>query len=119
MRTVIAGGHGKIAQRLERLLAARGDRPAGLIRKPEQAEALLADGRARLEHEVAELRARAEADIAAAGSRVNDELQAEISRLAAAAVDRVLADGAIDSATQQWVLDAARQQRDCPREWFG
>jgi hypothetical protein len=20
---------------------------------------------------------------------------------------------------QQWVLDAARQQRDCPREWFG
>ena len=24
-----------------------------------------------------------------------------------------------DAATQQWVLDAARQQRDCPREWFG
>jgi uncharacterized protein len=24
-----------------------------------------------------------------------------------------------DLATQQWVLDAARQQRDCPREWFG
>ena len=24
-----------------------------------------------------------------------------------------------DPATQQWVLDAARQQRDCPREWFG
>ena len=24
-----------------------------------------------------------------------------------------------DSTTQQWVLDAARQQRDCPREWFG
>ncbi|MCK1813988.1 NAD(P)H-binding protein [Streptomyces sp. XM4011] len=44
MRTVIAGGHGKIAQRLERLLAARGDRPAGLIRKSEQAEALLAAG---------------------------------------------------------------------------
>jgi uncharacterized protein (DUF2225 family) len=21
--------------------------------------------------------------------------------------------------TQQWILDAARQQRDCPREWFG
>lgn len=21
--------------------------------------------------------------------------------------------------TQQWVVDAARQQRDCPREWFG
>jgi uncharacterized protein len=25
----------------------------------------------------------------------------------------------VDSASQQWVLDAARQQRDCPREWFG
>ena len=24
-----------------------------------------------------------------------------------------------DAQTQQWVLDAARQQRDCPREWFG
>lgn len=24
-----------------------------------------------------------------------------------------------DRATQQWVLDVARQQRDCPREWFG
>ena len=22
-------------------------------------------------------------------------------------------------AAQQWVVDAARQQRDCPREWFG
>ena len=25
----------------------------------------------------------------------------------------------VDVQTQQWVLDAARQQRDCPREWFG
>ena len=25
----------------------------------------------------------------------------------------------VDAATQQWVIDAARQQRDCPREWFG
>jgi uncharacterized protein len=25
----------------------------------------------------------------------------------------------IDLPSQQWVLDAARQQRDCPREWFG
>jgi uncharacterized protein (DUF2225 family) len=24
-----------------------------------------------------------------------------------------------DPATQQWVIDAAHQQRDCPREWFG
>ena len=25
----------------------------------------------------------------------------------------------VEQATQQWVMDAARQQRDCPREWFG
>ncbi len=25
----------------------------------------------------------------------------------------------VDGSTQQWVLDAARQQRECPREWFG
>ncbi len=24
-----------------------------------------------------------------------------------------------DPQTQHWVIDAARQQRDCPREWFG
>ncbi|GAA3827391.1 NAD(P)H-binding protein [Sphaerisporangium flaviroseum] len=34
MRVVIAGGHGKIALRLERALAARGDDPVGLIRDP-------------------------------------------------------------------------------------
>ncbi|MDT0300505.1 SDR family oxidoreductase [Streptomonospora wellingtoniae] len=37
MRIVIAGGHGKIALRLERLLAARGDTPVGLIRNPAHA----------------------------------------------------------------------------------
>jgi uncharacterized protein len=33
-------------------------------------------------------------------------------------LDRVEAE-IVDAATQQWILDAARQQRDCPREWFG
>ena len=70
-----------------------------------QAEAVLADGRARLEAEVAELESRADADIAAASGRVNDELRAEISRLAAAATDRVLADGALDDATQQSLIE--------------
>jgi uncharacterized protein (DUF2225 family) len=37
---------------------------------------------------------------------------------AAAWFDRV-AEEVTDEANQQWVLDAARQQRDCPREWFG
>jgi uncharacterized protein YbjT (DUF2867 family) len=44
MRVVIAGGHGRIARRLARLLAARGDLAAGLIRDPGQAADLRADG---------------------------------------------------------------------------
>ncbi|SDO82430.1 Putative NADH-flavin reductase [Nakamurella panacisegetis] len=34
MKVVIAGGHGRIALHLERLLAERGDHPVGLIRNP-------------------------------------------------------------------------------------
>lgn len=44
MRIVIAGGHGQIALRLERLLAARGDEVAGIIRAAEQADDLRAAG---------------------------------------------------------------------------
>ncbi|MGW7351952.1 NAD(P)H-binding protein [Streptomyces sp. NPDC054784] len=44
MRTVIAGGHGQIALRLEKLLAARGDTVAGLIRDPDQSDDLRAVG---------------------------------------------------------------------------
>ncbi|MDP9842541.1 SDR family oxidoreductase [Streptosporangium lutulentum] len=44
MRIVIAGGHGKIALRLERLLAQRGDEPVGLIRRPEHEPDLRAIG---------------------------------------------------------------------------
>ncbi|MFE2939540.1 SDR family oxidoreductase [Streptomyces sp. NPDC059255] len=40
MRIVIAGGHGQIALRLERLLAARGHGVAGIIRDPGQAAEL-------------------------------------------------------------------------------
>ncbi|GAA4904388.1 SDR family oxidoreductase [Streptomonospora salina] len=44
MRIVIAGGHGKIALRLERLLAERGDTPVGLIRNPDHADDVRAAG---------------------------------------------------------------------------
>ncbi|MEU5532804.1 NAD(P)H-binding protein [Streptomyces sp. NPDC020362] len=44
MRIVIAGGHGQIALRLERLLSARGDEVAGIIRNPEQGDELRAAG---------------------------------------------------------------------------
>jgi uncharacterized protein YbjT (DUF2867 family) len=44
MRVVIAGGHGKIALLLSRLLAERGDTVAGLIRDPDQVGDLVAIG---------------------------------------------------------------------------
>ena len=44
MRVVIAGGHGKIARHLGRLLAERGDHPVGLIRNHEHRADLLVDG---------------------------------------------------------------------------
>jgi uncharacterized protein len=40
------------------------------------------------------------------------------TKLSVAWLNRVAAEIA-DPQTQQWVIDAARQQRDCPREWFG
>ena len=40
MNVVIVGGHGKIALRLEKILAERGDSPRGIIRKTEQADEL-------------------------------------------------------------------------------
>ncbi|MFF3288289.1 NAD(P)H-binding protein [Streptomyces sp. NPDC003023] len=44
MRIVIAGGHGQIALRLERLLSAAGHEVAGIIRNPEQGDDLRAAG---------------------------------------------------------------------------
>jgi uncharacterized protein YbjT (DUF2867 family) len=44
MDVVIAGAHGGIARRLTPLLAARGDRVRGLIRNPDHADDLRADG---------------------------------------------------------------------------
>ncbi|MEV0368574.1 NAD(P)H-binding protein [Streptomyces sp. NPDC050636] len=61
MRIVIAGGHGQIALRLERLLARRGDEVAGIIRRPEQAGDLLAAG---AEPVVCDLESASVADIA-------------------------------------------------------
>ncbi len=44
MDVVVVGGHGQVAQRLLRLLAERGDRARGVIRKPEQSADLEALG---------------------------------------------------------------------------
>jgi nucleoside-diphosphate-sugar epimerase len=63
MDVVIAGGHGRVARRLARRLAARGDRVRGLIRKPEHAEDLRADGS---EPVVCDLEAASVEEVAAA-----------------------------------------------------
>ena len=44
MIVAIAGGHGKVARQLARLLVERGDEVRGLIRNPEHADDLRADG---------------------------------------------------------------------------
>jgi uncharacterized protein YbjT (DUF2867 family) len=65
MDVVIAGGHGKIARRLARLLAARGDRVRGLIRNPEHEADLRDDGS---EPVVCDLELATDAEVAAAVS---------------------------------------------------
>ncbi|MFI8229826.1 NAD(P)H-binding protein [Streptomyces sp. NPDC085900] len=76
MRIVIAGGHGQIALRLERLLAARGDEVAGIIRRAEQgddlreagAEPIVLDLESASVEEVAEHLRGADAAVFAAGA---------------------------------------------------
>ena len=76
MRVVIAGGHGKIALLLERLLAGRGDQAVGLIRNPAHvadvgkagAEAVVCDLEAASADDVAVLLSGATAVVFAAGA---------------------------------------------------
>ncbi|MFE6287675.1 SDR family oxidoreductase [Streptomyces sp. NPDC057877] len=76
MRIVIAGGHGQIALRLERLLSARGYEVAGIIRNPEQgndlreagAEPVLLDLESASVEEVAAHLQGADAAVFAAGA---------------------------------------------------
>ena len=76
MRIVIAGGHGKIALLLERLLAERGDQAVGLVRNPAHvsdvkqagAEAVVCDLETASAGAVAALLAGADAVVFAAGA---------------------------------------------------
>ncbi|MGI9822252.1 NAD(P)H-binding protein [Agromyces sp. Marseille-Q5079] len=76
MRVVIAGGHGKIALILERLLADAGHEPVGLIRNPDHADDIAAAGavpvvldlEAASVDEVAAVLAGADAAVFAAGA---------------------------------------------------
>ena len=76
MRVVIAGGHGRIALLLERLLAERGDQAVGLVRNPAHvgdvqkagAEAVVCDLEAASAEDVVVLLAGADAVVFAAGA---------------------------------------------------
>ncbi len=78
MRVVIAGGHGKIALLLARLLAGRGDQAVGLIRNPAQAadvqkagaEAVVCDLETASIDDVAALLSGADAVVSPCGSLV-------------------------------------------------
>ncbi len=92
----------------ERIRQALGDieneRVHLLAQADERAAALLADGRARLEGEVAELEAKADADIALLGSRAMDEMRAEIARQSVLVAERVIEES-LDEETQQRLIE--------------
>ncbi len=110
MRTVIAGGHGQIAQRLEELLAARGDRVEGLIRNPGQAddlrirgaEPVVCDLESASVEEVAERLAGADAVVFAAGAGPGSGAERKHSVDHAAAV--LFADAAEAAGVRRYVI---------------
>ena len=87
---------------------AKGDIDAERVRIMADAEAqaasVLAEGRSRIDTELADLETKSVADIAAARGRVGDELRAEIARLSSAAVDHVVT-GTLDDATHQRLIE--------------
>ena len=102
MRVVVAGGHGKVALLLERILAERGDQAVGLIRNPAHvadvhkagAEAVLCDLEAASADDVAVLLSGADAVVFAAGAgpgsgaRRKDSVDRAASVLMAGAAER-------------------------------
>ncbi len=110
MRIVIAGGHGQIALRLERLLAARGDEAAGIIRKPEQAddlrelgaEPIVLDLESASVEEVAQALEGADAAVFAAGAGPGSGVERKETVDKAAAI--LFADAAVRAGVRRFVI---------------
>ncbi|MFE6100743.1 NAD(P)H-binding protein [Streptomyces laurentii] len=110
MRVVIAGGHGQIARRLERLLTAGGHEPVGIVRRPEQAEDLRKDGadavvldlESATVGEVAEALRGADAAVFAAGAGPGSGVDRKDTVDRAAAV--LLADAAERAGVRRFVI---------------
>src|ERR1700746_222181 len=130
MRVVIAGGHGKIALLLERLLAERGDQAVGLIRNPAHAadvrkagaEAVICDLEAASAEEVAVLLAGADAVVFAAGAGPGSGIPRKDSVDRAASV--LMADAAERAGVRRFVqvssMGAGQQRRPGSDEvWAG
>jgi uncharacterized protein YbjT (DUF2867 family) len=117
---VIAGGHGKIALHLERLLSDRGDTVAGLIRNPDHAADLEANGARALvvdlEHagvdEVAGHLRGADAVVFAAGAGPGSGAERKDTVDRAAAV--LLADAAIVAGVRRYVMVSAMGADEAP-----
>jgi uncharacterized protein YbjT (DUF2867 family) len=113
MRIVIAGGHGKIALLLERLLAERGDQAVGLIRNPAHladvnqagAEAVVRDLEAASAGDVAVLLSGADAVVFAAGAGPGSGVPRKDSVDRAAAV--LMADAAEQAGVRRFVQVSA------------
>lgn len=110
MRVVIAGGHGKIARHLSRLLAARGDEPVGLIRNPDHGADLEADGaepvvldleKAGVD-DVAQTVAGADAVVFAAGGGPGSGRDRKLTMDRDGAI--LLADGAMQAGVRRYVM---------------
>lgn len=110
---VIAGGHGKIALELERLLSARGDSAVGLIRNPSQtadlesagAEAVVIDLEKSSVDEVAAHVRGADAVVFAAGAGAGSGAERKDTVDRAAAV--LLADAALAAGVDRYVMISA------------
>ena len=109
MRVVIAGGHGKVALALERLLAGRGDQAVGLIRNPAQAadvqqagaEAIVCDLEAASADDVAIVLSGADAVVFAAGAGPGSGIPRKDSVDRAASV--LMADAAQQAGVRRFV----------------
>ncbi|MGW6512567.1 NAD(P)H-binding protein, partial [Streptomyces niveus] len=110
MRIVIAGGHGQIALRLERLLAAREHEVAGIIRKPEQApdlreagaEAVILDLETASPEEAAAALEGADAAVFAAGAGPGSTTERKDTVDRGAAV--LFADAAVRAGVRRYVI---------------
>jgi uncharacterized protein YbjT (DUF2867 family) len=113
MRVVIAGGHGQIALLLERLLAARGDDPVGIVRNPDHvsdveetgAQAVVLDLEKADVGSVAEVVRGAEAVVFAAGGGPNSGAARKETVDRGAAV--LLADAAEQAGVRRYVMVSA------------